>query len=109
VRQSALHAASERNDSQAKKLIRLAVMRALDGREGERAFQDAVETAVGRVLDAMANGLVPSPGDVSAERAEAIFAALEELGLLYTRATVERLRAENEQLKTRLSEFVSVA
>jgi hypothetical protein len=91
------------------KLVRLAVMRALDGRENEQAFQDAVETAVGKVLDAMANGLVATPGDVSAERAEAVFAALEDRDLLISGDKVESPRAENEQLKVRLSEFVPVA
>jgi hypothetical protein len=38
-----------------------------------------------------------------------ILEKLEERGLLFRRSTVEGLRAENEQLKTRLSEFVSVA
>jgi hypothetical protein len=99
----------ERHDSHAMKLVRLAVMRALDGRENEQAFQDAVETAVGKVLDAMANGLVATPGDVSAERAEAVFAALEDRDLLISGDKVESPRAENEQLKVRLSEFVPVA
>jgi hypothetical protein len=63
-----------RNDSQAMKLVRGAVMRALDGRE--HAFEDAVKTAVSRVLDALAGGFVP--GDVSAEQAEAVLASLEE-------------------------------
>jgi hypothetical protein len=60
----------ERHDSQMMKLVRLAVMRGLDGRDN--GFQAAVETAVGRLLDAIANGLTV-PGDVSAEQAEAIF------------------------------------
>jgi hypothetical protein len=69
------------SDSQAMKLIREAVMRGLDGRE--HASQDAVETAVGTVLDAVAGGLVSEmPGDVSPERSEAILASLEECGLL---------------------------
>jgi hypothetical protein len=49
----------ESHDSQAMRIVREAVMRGLDGREG--AFTDAVETAVDRVLDAVSNGLVVGP------------------------------------------------
>jgi hypothetical protein len=84
----------ERHDSQMMKLVRLAVMRGLDGREG--AFEAAVETAVGRLLDAIANG-VTVPGDVSAERCEAILATLEEHGLLVPGHKVDELVEQKAQ------------
>jgi hypothetical protein len=72
------------------RLVREAVMRGLDGRDD--GFQAAVETAVGRILDAVAGGLVTElPGDVSAERCEAILASLEECGLLVRRSKVEEM------------------
>jgi hypothetical protein len=72
------------------KLVRGAVMRGLDGRED--AFQDAVETAVGRVLDAISNGVVVD-NVVDADRAADILRDLEELGLVAGRETIEQ-RAE---------------
>jgi hypothetical protein len=83
------------NDSQVMRLVRVAVMRGLDD-GGEHGFQDAVETAVGRILDAISNGLVVD-NVVSADRAAEILEGLEELGLVAGRETIERRAEERAQ------------
>jgi hypothetical protein len=70
------------------RLVREAVMRGLDGRDD--AFQDAVETAVDRVLDTISSGLVVDDV-VPADRAAEILAALEEMGLIAGRGRIEEL------------------
>jgi hypothetical protein len=89
----------ESHDSQALRLVREAVMRGLDGREG--AFTDAVETAVDRVLDAISNGLVVGP-PVDEDRAADIFRALEESGLIAGRERIEQLAARRAEEMTRI-------
>jgi hypothetical protein len=80
----------ERNDSQASSLVRDAVRRGLEGREHD--LEVGIETAVGKVLDAISNGLVVD-NVVDADRAAAILEGLEELGLVAGRETIEQ-RAE---------------
>ena len=80
----------ERNDSQASRLVREAVRRGLEGRE--RDLEVGIETAVGKVLDAISNGLVVD-NVVSADRAAEILEALEEIGLVAGRDKIEE-RAE---------------
>jgi hypothetical protein len=84
----------EQSDSPAGKLVREAVRRALAGREHD--LEVGIQTAVGKVLDAIANGLTV-PGDVSSEEAEAILATLEERGLLVPRGRVEAMAEEIAQ------------
>jgi hypothetical protein len=86
----------ESHDSQAMKLVREAVMRGPDGRED--AFQDAVETAVDRVLDAISSGLVVH-NVVPADRAAEILAGLEEMGLIAGR--IEELAQRRAEELTR--------
>jgi hypothetical protein len=87
------------HDSQAMKLVRGAVMRGLDGRED--AFQDAVETAVGRVLDAISNGLLVD-NIVDADRAADILRDLEEMGLIAGRETIEQRAEELAQQRLKV-------
>jgi hypothetical protein len=88
----------ESHDSQAMKLVREAVMRGLDGRED--AFQDAVETAVDRVLDAISRGLVVD-NVVPADRAAEILAGLEEMGLIAGRGRIDELAQRRAEELTR--------
>jgi hypothetical protein len=89
---------SRGHDSQAMRIVREAVMRGLDGREG--AFTDAVETAVDRVLDAISSGLVVGP-PVDEDRAADVFRALEELGLVAGRGRIEELAQQRAEEMTR--------
>jgi len=86
------------HDSQAMRIVREAVMRGLDGREG--AFTAAVETAVDRVLDAISNGLVVGP-PVDEERAADVLRALEELGLVAGRERIEEMARQRAEEMTR--------
>jgi hypothetical protein len=88
----------ESHDSQAMRIVREAVMRGLDGREG--AFTDAVETAVDRVLDAISSGLVVGP-PVDEDRAADVFRALEDLGLVAGRGRIEQLAQQRAEEMTR--------
>jgi hypothetical protein len=60
------------------------------------ALHDAVQTAVDKVLDQIASGLVVD-NDVSAEQCERILHGLEEVGLLVPRGRVETLAEEIAQ------------
>jgi hypothetical protein len=77
-------------DSQASRLVREAVRRGLAGREHD--LEVGIQTAVGKVLDAISGGLVVD-NVVSADRAAAILESLEELGLVAGRGKIEE-RAE---------------
>ena len=78
----------ERNDSQASRLVRDAVRRELAGREHD--LEVGIEAAVGKVLDAIFNGLVVD-NVVSADRAAEILEGLEELVLVVAgRETIEK-------------------
>ena len=82
--------ADERNDSQASRLVRDAVRRGLAGREHD--LEVGIETAVGKVLDAISNGLVVE-NVVDSDRAAETLEVLEELGLVAGRTKIEE-RAE---------------
>jgi len=70
---------NERNSSPASRLVRAAVRNGLEGHEKD--LDAAVEAAVGRVIDSIANGLAV-PGDVSAEEAERVLRGLQDVGVL---------------------------
>jgi hypothetical protein len=76
-----------RNDSQASRLVREAVRRGLAGREHD--LEVGIQTAVGKVLDAISNGLVVD-NVVDADRAAEILDGLEEMGLVAGRETIEQ-------------------
>jgi hypothetical protein len=77
----------ERNDSQASRLVRDAVRRGLAGREHD--LEVGIQTAVGKILDRISNGLVVD-NVVDADRATQILEGLEELGLVSGRETIEK-------------------
>jgi hypothetical protein len=76
------------HDSQAMTLVRGAIRRGIEGREEK--LQDAVESAVGNVLDAIANGLVVD-NVATSEQAALTLEGLEEIGLLVRRGKVEEM------------------
>ena len=83
-------AEAQGSDSQASRLVRDAVRRGLAGREHD--LEVGIETAVGKVLDAISNGLVVE-NVVDSDRAAETLEVLEELGLVAGRAKIEE-RAE---------------
>jgi hypothetical protein len=82
------HARGEESDSRAMTVVRGAVQRVLDEREQE--LRDAVQTALGKVLDAIANGLVVD-NVVDADRAAEVLQGLEEVGLIVPRGRLEEM------------------
>jgi hypothetical protein len=84
----------EGGDSQAMALVRGAVRRGVEGREEK--LQDAVQAAVGKILDQIAGGLVVG-NVVGSEQAARILEGLEEIGLLVPRSRVEALAEQMEQ------------
>jgi hypothetical protein len=82
------------NSSQASRLVRAGVRRGLKGHE--EWLQDAVESAVGKVLDQIANGLVVG-SVVTSEQAEETLRGLEEIGLLVRRGSLEEMAEEVAQ------------
>jgi hypothetical protein len=84
----------EQIDSQAMTLVRGAVRRGVEGHEEE--LEAAVQTAVGKILDQIANGLVVG-NVVGSEQAARIVEGLEEIGLLVPRGRVEALAEQIAQ------------
>jgi hypothetical protein len=82
------HDRGEESDSRAMTVVRGAVQRVLEEREQE--LQDAVQTALGKVLDAIANGLVVD-NVVDADRAAEVLQGLEEVGLVVPRGRLEEM------------------